>query len=364
VLWLTKGLGRGGAERLLVEMADGFDSDSYRIDVAYVMPVKDALVEELESLGIHVTCLGSPGDRGPRWIGRLRRLVADQQYDIIHSHMPIPAVAARVAAGGRAHIVHTEHNVWQRYRRLTRFANAVTYRRNERVIAVSQAVADSVNDRFLRSGTDRLIVVRHGLRLAGRPAGGSRADARRLLGLPADALVIGTVGNLTPKKGHAILIEAFSRLHASRTDSRLVIVGTGPEHEHLRIEVASRGLEDSVLMTGSRGDVPDLLPAFDIYASASLFEGLPIALVEAFAAGLPVVATTAGGTGEVLNDGVEGVLVDPGDVDALAKALDALAGDPERRASYGAAATRRSRDFDVSRAVGQIQRIYDEVTLR
>jgi len=185
-----------------------------------------------------------------------------------------------------------------------------------------------------------------------------------LLGLPADALVIGTVGNLTPKKGQAILIEAFSRLHASRADSRLVIVGTGPEQEHLRSEVASRGLEDAVLMTGSRGDVPDLLPAFDIYASASLFEGLPIALVEAFAAGLPVVATSAGGTGEVVSDGVEGVLVDPGDVDALAKALDALAGDPERRASYGAAATRRSRDFDVSRAIGQIQRIYDEVTLR
>jgi glycosyltransferase involved in cell wall biosynthesis len=362
VLWLAKGLGRGGTERLMVEMASGFDPARYRIDVAYVMPIKDALVAELRSRGLSVVCLGRPSDHGPRWVLRLNKLLNKEHYDIIHTHMPVPAVAARLAHTGHppSQLIHTEHNVWQRYRRPTYWGNALTYKRNAKVIAVSEAVAESIDRRWLPD-EERLVVVRHGLCLSERQEAPSRAEARRELGLPEDGLVVGTVGNLTPKKGHSILIDAFERLRVTNPDARLVIIGGGPLEQRLRSELVARGLADVVLMTGSRADVQQLLPAFDIYASASLYEGLPIAVVEALAAGLPVVVTDAGGTGEVVRSGVDGLVVQAGDAESLTDALRLLGADPERRAAFATAARMRSRDFDIGSSVRQIQHIYDEV---
>ncbi|GAA4992652.1 hypothetical protein GCM10025734_21050 [Kitasatospora paranensis] len=176
VLWLAKGLGRGGAEQLLLNCARHADTGRYEIEVAYVLPYKDALVPALEAAGVRVHCLGAAP--GALWPVRLRGLLAERRYDLVHSHMPIPAVAARLSAFGRRapRLVHTEHNVWERYRTATRWANALTYRRNDAVIAVSHAVAATIGRR--RPAPDWVTVVHHGPDLAGAPEGPRPAPPR------------------------------------------------------------------------------------------------------------------------------------------------------------------------------------------
>ncbi|MFD9124117.1 glycosyltransferase [Kitasatospora sp. NPDC059571] len=358
VLWLAKGLGRGGAEQLLLNCARHADTDRYEIEVAYVLPHKDALVPALEAAGVRVHCLGGPP--GALWPLRLRRLLADRRYDLVHSHMPIPAVAARLAAFGRRapRLVHTEHNIWERYRTATRWANALTYRRNDAVIAVSHAVAATIGRR--RPEGDWVTVVHHGPDLAGAPAGAAaRAAARAELGLPQDAVVVGTVGNLTAKKDQATLLAAFERVRRDHPSAALVLIGSGP----LEAELKARAGE-GVVFAGSRSDVPALLPGLDVFTLSSRQEGLPVALMEAMTSGLPSVVTRVGGMPEVLDDGEQGLLVPPGAPAALAAALGRLAGDAPLRARLGAAAGERARTFDTAGAQQTIEQVYDRVLAR
>ncbi|MEU1507347.1 glycosyltransferase [Kitasatospora sp. NPDC005748] len=373
VLWLAKGLGRGGAEQLLLNCARQVDASRYEVEVAYVLPWKDALAPALTEAGVRVHCLGgvpgAPGRADPRWPLRLRRLLADRRYGLVHTHMPVPATAARLLSyglggGGAPRLVHTEHNVWDRYRPATRWANALTYRRNDAVIAVSHAVERTIPAARRRPGA-WVHVVHHGPDLAGAPQGpAARAAARAGLGLPQDAFVVGTVGNLTPKKDQSTLLAAHAELCRGRPPARLVVIGAGPLDERLRARAAELGVADSVLFTGSRPDVPALLPGLDVFTLSSRQEGLPVALMEAMTSGLPAVVTRVGGMPEVLDDGEQGLLVEPGDPVALAAALGRLADDPELRERLGAAARERSARFDVAGAQRAVEAVYEKVLRR
>jgi glycosyltransferase involved in cell wall biosynthesis len=138
----------------------------------------------------------------------------------------------------------------------------------------------------------------------------------------------------------------------------LVLVGLGPLEAELKALAAGLGVADRVLFPGSRDDVYRLLPALDVFALSSRFEGLPIALLEAMATGVAPVATTVGGIPEVITDGQNGLLVDPGDPSALAAALGRVLGDDELRAHLGAAAAVRAGDFDLVNAVRRAEDVY------
>lgn len=365
---LTKGLGRGGTERLLTGAVRHIDRSRFRVEVAYLLPHKDAFVDALRAEDIPVHCLDAARPTSLGWIPRLRRLVRDRDIALVHTHAPVPAVAARLALGMSAArgptLVHTEHNLWSRYRRPTRWANALTYRRNAAAMAVSVGVAASI--RPAARGSVPVEVVLHGIDLAALHDGtgadansdNARANARRLLDLPDDVPVVGTVGNLTAKKDHATLLDAFDAVRAQRPAARLVIVGTGPLEEALRQQVRQAGLADAVLFTGSRDDVFDLLPGFDVFALSSRFEGLPIALLEAMASGVAPVATRVGGIPEVVSDGHDGLLVEPGDAGALATGLVKLLGDHDLRQRLATAARARAADFDLAKAVRTIEDVY------
>jgi glycosyltransferase involved in cell wall biosynthesis len=362
ILWLSKGLGRGGAEQLLVSAAERIDRSRFQLEVAYVLPWKDALAPDLERLGVSTHCLGGSRAADVRWIPRLRSLVRQGRFDLVHTHMPLVALAARTVSRRGVRIVHTEHNTWEHYRFATRWGNRLTYSRNVAVIAVSHAVATSIRRVPTVRTWPTVHVIHHGAELpASRPLEPeARIRARRELGLRQEALVVGSVGNFTPKKGHRTLLEATARARESHGELHLVLVGSGPLEHDLRETARSLGLVDRVLFVGSRDDAAQLLPAFDVFALSSRNEGLPIALLEAMAAGVPSVATSVGGVPEVITGGREGLLVPYGDATALADALITMLGDPDFRSTASAYAARTSRRFDIKQAVHEIEAVYLE----
>lgn len=360
VLWLLKGLGRGGAEQLVVDSIRHVDRAAVDVEVAYVLPWKDALVPALEAQGVRVHCLGGARAFDMRWVARLRRLIRRGGFDIVHTHMPVPAVAARLVAPRAVYLVHTEHNLWPRYRPVTAKANALTYGRNARALAVSNAVAASITPR--RTGRPPVEVMVHGIDVgAVRTRAGTRDTARALLGVAADVPVIGTVGNFTPKKDHATLVGAFALLARDHEDAILVLIGTGPEEDAIRRLVDDAGLTARVRFLGSRPDVPDLLRGLDVFVLSSRYEGLPIALLEAMAAGVGCVATSVGGVTEVVTHGVDGLLVSPGDPAALGTAISKVLEDEELRTTLGTAAAATGAGYDIAPAVARTMEIYAEV---
>lgn len=363
VLLLIKGLGRGGAEQLLVNAVERGDRDRFEYHVAYLLPWKDAFVEELEALGVPVTCLDG-GGRTLAWVGRLRRLVRDRGIDIVHVHSPYVAAAARLGLPRRGPVlVTTEHNVWERYHRATYWSNAVSFPRNDHVFAVSDEVRDSVayprGLRFLRRPT--VETVHHGIDVPRVAATRSVPGMREQLGVPTDALVIGNVANFKVHKGHEYLIRVAARMVRERADVRFVLVGQGPLFEASR-ELARRlGAADAVVFAGFREDALQVMRTFDILAMSSLHEGLPLALLEAMALGIPPVATRVGGVGAVIDDGVSGFIVEPRDPEIQADRLMKLVEDEGLRRRLGTASRVRAEAFDVGAAIHHIERVYTEL---
>ncbi len=363
VLVLIKGLGRGGAEQLLVSAAPHLDRQRFAYRVAYMLPHKDQLVEELHARGVATTCLGDAGMVAvPR---RLRRLVRQEQIDVVHVHSPVAAAMARTALPRTGPpIVYTEHNVWARYHPATRAANALTYGRNAWVFTVSDEVRRSLGaGPWPTRGHAALPVetLYHGP----EPVGSGEPDAsdriRAELGVPRDAPLVGAVGNLKTHKGYGFLLEAAARVVRRIPDARFVVVGQGPLEAALRRQRDELGLQDHVTFTGYRADAPTLAGAFDVFVMSSLQEGLSIALLEAMARGRPVVVTRVGGLPEVVRDGVDGLLVPPRDVDAMADALLRLVRDPQLRARLGTAARARAAGFDIRTAVARMETVYEAV---
>lgn len=360
VLWLAKGLGRGGAEQLLVAAARYHDRRRVAPDVAYVLAHKDLLAGALGDAGVTVHPLGG----GPRvaWPARLRRLLADGGYDVVHTHSPVPAVAARLLAPAGTALVHTEHNVWNQHRAPTRLANAATLRRNAAVLGVSDGVTASIRPpRPVRPGRSapRARTLVHGIDPAAVSRGPeARRRARAALGLAEDAPVVGSVGNLTAKKDQRALLEALGKLDPS---VQLVLAGDGPLRGELEAAAAALGVAGRTRFLGVRDDVAALLPAFDVFALSSRHEGLSIALVEALAAGVPCVATEVGGTPEVVGHDDVGWLVPPGDPPALAEAVGQLLADPDRRAAMSRRAVQRAQRFSIEPACRELEALYEEV---
>lgn len=359
ILILIKGLGRGGAEQLLVNGARHLDHERFRYEVAYLLPWKDALVGELREVGLTVHCLHA--GRGPGWLGRLRALVRERRFDLVHAHLPVAGLGPRIAFGReRPRLVYTEHNVWPSYHRLTYAANMLTLWRNDHVFAVSDEVRRSMSFprplRFLP--VPPIETLHHGIDLSAVARWGSADGVRPELRIPDGAPLVGTVANFRPDKGHRYLVEAASRVREAVPDVRFVFVGHGGVERDVRAQVAERGLEGTVVFAGYREDAPRVAGAFDLFVLPSIHEGLPISLLEGMVWGTPAVVTRVGGNAEVVEDGVQGRVVPPRDPGALAEAITALLTDDAERRRMGEAARRRAERFDMSRAVRRMEEVY------
>jgi glycosyltransferase involved in cell wall biosynthesis len=363
ILWLVKGLGPGGAERLLVAAAGAHRRDEFDIEVVYLLPWKNHLVAELEGLGVRATCLDVRDERDLRWAARLRRHLRSHPVDVVHSHSPYAAAIGRLVvrslpASHRPALVSTEHNPWSTYKWPTRVANATTAGLDAAVFAVSDEARASMSRRC----RDRAEVLVHGIDIAaiGRLRS-ERAAARAELGGGPDTVLVGTVANYHPKKDWPNFLQAARRLADRDPSLRFCAVGQGPLGAEVEAMHAALKLDGIVTLTGYRPDATRLMAGCDIFVLASKWEGLPVALMEASALGLAIVATRVGGIPQAFRDGTDALLVDPGSPDSLADAIERLARDRELRRTLGAAAQCRSSDFDVARAVARIEAVYREV---
>lgn len=366
VLWLVKGLGPGGAERLLVLAARGRDRAQVAVRVGYLLPHKVALVPDLEDEDVPVACLGRAPLADPRWLLALRRSLIEEPVDVVHAHSPLAAVAARVVLRTlprhrRPRLVTTEHSAWDGHGRAMRWADAVTCGLDDAHVAVSQAVRASL-PRRLRARSE---VVLHGVDVAAAQRARRDRDAVRAeLGIAADELVVGTVANLRPVKGYPHLFAAARRVLDRHPGVRFVTVGQGPQEDEVRALHRELDLGEGVLVLGHRRDAVAIMGACDVFCLASLQEGLPVALMEALALGLPVVATGVGGITEVVDDGVEGLLVAPASPQALAEAILAVLGDEDLRRSMAAAAAERGAALSIDAAVASTEALYRQLVGR
>jgi glycosyltransferase involved in cell wall biosynthesis len=209
---------------------------------------------------------------------------------------------------------------------------------------------------------ERFEVIPNGVDVT-RMARADRSSARRALGAPDGALVVGSVGRLVPVKNYALLLRAFGRLAASTPGPvRLVLLGDGPERATLERAAAASGIASLVQLPGHRDDVPELLVGLDVFVLPSLNEGMSNTLLEAMAAGVPVVASDVGGNREIVEDDRSGMLFPSGEEAALLERLRRLAGDPGSRARLGKAGQERvMRDFSMGAMIRSYEALYERM---
>ena len=363
VLWLAKGLGPGGMERLLeVHARVGAASEECKYFAAYLVERPHSVVVALEALGVTCTRLGNGRAVDPRWARDLRAFVRGHRIDVVHIHSPMVAAIARPALRSMRHrpaIVYTEHNSWGCYSLPTRLANAATYLLDDAQLAVSAAAAQSAVGPLKR----RVEVLIHGIDIDSVARRTSRRDAKRAeLGVGSDTIVVITVANLRHEKAYDVLLKAAAQASANRPDLRFLSVGQGPLASEMKERCIRLGLGDRFRFLGFRDDVHDLLAAADVFCLASRQEGVPVALMEAYALGLPVVATRVGGLPDVVEDGRSGLLVAPEDPGALADAIVAVATDAGRRTRMGRRASELAGQFDSRVSVRRLEAVYEEVS--
>lgn len=364
VLHLLKGLGPGGAEHLVLGQVAASDNADVRYLAAHLVPRKNQLVPSLENHGAKVTCLDADDPRDPRWLARLRQLILAEQVDVIHGHSPLVAAQVRpmlrtLSGSLRPSMVYTEHNQWGRHVPVTRNLNRATIALEDRVFAVSQAVKDSMRPAFNRRVD--ISVLRHGVDVeAVSNLRFQHTAVRDELGLEPRNIVIGTVANFRHEKGYDIMLEAAAKAIAQDPDLRFVSVGQGPLVDEIVAHRDRLGLGDRFDLLGYRADATRVMSAFDIFTLASRHEGLPVALMDAMALGLPVVATNVGGIREAATSEVAR-LVKSGDVAGLASAWVAAADDERWRVDASRAALERSADFDIRTAVRTLESTYQEL---
>jgi len=361
----------GGMKGHVLQLSAGLRTHGFECEIA--CPGDSELVHDaLEAnLTVHPVPIVGPLNplRDPLAIVSLAEVIRERRPALVHAHGSKAGLIARMAVllAGRVPTIVTVHNqvLYGSISPLMRWVYVTMERRlarrTARIITVSEALRREMVDVF---GLDPALVttVYNGLDLGPFLAGSDRAKARERYGIPAGALAIGLAARFAPQKALDVLVEAAVPVLERHPDARLVLAGSGPLLEFVRTRARASSVRDRILFPGLETDMPGLLSALDIYASAAIAEGLGLGTIEAMAAGLPVVSTTAGGTPEVVEDAVTGVLVPPGKAAQLTEALLRLAKDPALRRRMGEAGRARALErFTEERMLEGTAEVYREV---
>ncbi|MCW2968836.1 MAG: glycosyl transferase group 1 [Solirubrobacteraceae bacterium] len=357
-------LGAGGAELLLAELAVAAPAAGIDLSVGYLSDRDGSpAAQRLRGVGVEPQLVGI-GRMGVAEARAVHAHVRAAAPDVLHCHFDasdiLGGIAARRLGIPAVSTLHGMHWVGADRRAALRLYLGGQARRRlmRRVIAVSDAARTAYMERGW-SPAGQLTVIPNGI--AGHASPGAGRAVRTELGLDHEDFVVGIVAALRPEKNHTVAVGAVRRLRETVPGARLLVVGDGPARDEVRAQVGRLGTAG--VMTGHRDDVMAVLDAIDVLVHTPSFDALPTALMEAMAAGVPVVATRVGGIPEIVEEGVTGTLVAmPPEPGPVGEALAALARDPALRAAMGAAARRRFEShFDVNAWAGSLRSLYDEV---
>jgi glycosyltransferase involved in cell wall biosynthesis len=358
----------GGPEKTILHGAAMADRAHFDVLVCYLRDVRDAeftLDTRARQLGVDYIEVIERHSFDLAALGRVVSLVRDRSIDIIHAHDYKTDVAALWVAKRTGAIPLATAHGWtgqsSREVRLYYPLDRYALRFYRRVIAVSS----EIRDRLIQSGAvaDRVSVLLNGIDPSTHKRSiGRRGPVRASLGLAADDYVVGAVGRVERQKRFDLLIEAIAPLMHTRTKMHLVIAGAGSLLNAVRAVAVSNGIDDRCHLLGHRTDIADLHHAFDLFVQSSEYEGTPNAVLEAMAMETPTVATRAGGTEELMTDGVHGLLVPVGDTEALRRAIARAVDSPDAAARWAQAARRRvETELSFEARTRKLESIYREI---
>jgi glycosyltransferase involved in cell wall biosynthesis len=377
VLYVASDLGPGGSELQMLALARRLPSDRF-VPTFILLRERGIHADAAEAEGIRVHLLGIEPARVHGWPrfawSALRGVLSfvfiarSGRFDIAEAWLFRAywlvaitrwATRVRVVIAGRRSLSEFK----TRWSAPARLIDRLARSGSDVIVANSEAVRRDVIERE-RIAPDQVLVIHNGVTVRPEPTPARRAEARARWGFKASDFVIGCVANLKPRKGIETLVRAFA-LRAQEQDSRLrlVLIGDGPLRSHLKRIVEEVGLASAVVFHGTEPEPWRMLAGMDLFVHPSESEGMPNAVLEAAAAGLPIVATPAGGTVEIVLDGVTGLLTPPGDESAMAAAIGQLVDDPELRGRLGAAARARAESaFGMERFVSETISLYERLT--
>jgi len=361
LMQVTFGMNIGGMERVIMELCRYVDPAKYRVSICCIS-ARGPLADKMEAEGVPVHFCENQSRAGKYLRGfELGRIFREQQVDLLHTHhMPAfidSTVGARIAR--TPILINTDHckqyPIERHWQILEKSASLFA----DSVVAVSRHTREDLI-RYQRIAPEKLRVIYNGIdvRFARQE---TPVDLRRELGIEAGDVVIGTTARLEAQKGLDLLLEAAPLVLRQLPTARFVVVGGGSLEDSLRDQAKRLGLGSRVLVTGYRTDAIDLMQLFDVFAQTSVFEGMPMALLEAMALSKPIVATAVGGVPEVVEDGVTGTLLQTRDPQQLADAILRVAADRAEGARVGRAGYDRYQKHFTARAmVSQYEALYSE----
>lgn len=338
----------GGGQMHVLLLAKYLSRDNFDVEIA--TESKGWLVDEIKKLNIVVHQIAISNNLTWQSFDRIHQLLKSQKFDILHTHGGTAGFWIRLVAAGlkkRPTIIHTYHGL--HYLNISQTSIKAIQQK------IKKAIFQQI-DRFLLIYTDRIIcvcrsdydkaiavkvavtaqtsIIYNGIEIdkfaspqADKAAHNKLQDsARQIFGIDPTEFVFGNVGRLHEQKGHKFLLQAFARV---TNRARLAIVGDGELRNELVILADELNIRDRVSFLGARSDICEFLTAIDVFVMPSLWEGQPIALLEALASGKPCIASDVDGIPEIITDGVNGYLVEPRDIDKLASMMNATIEDPD-----------------------------------
>lgn len=324
----------GGAQQVLylLEALRGHPSEH-----VLVAAIGSEVAEAAVAAGHRVIEMTMRGDHDLGFVPRMARLLGHERPDILHAHSRrgadllggIAARRSRIRAVVSRRVDNPE----------PRWLASVRYHPYTRIVAISDAIERVLIDAGV--ARERIVVIPDCVDPTAFQGPAERDWLLQEFGLPPDAAVIGVIAQLIERKGHRHLLDALPVVLAAHPKVRTLFFGRGPLERSLRREIVRLGLEDRVMLCGFRNDIPRILPALDLVVHPALAEGLGVALLQAAAAAVPVVAYAAGGVTQAVEPGRTGILVPPGDTDSLARAISRVLAEPALARKLGAAGRER-----------------------
>jgi len=369
VLLVITRLELGGAQRVVLHTARRLDRGAFEVALAYgpgdLLDPEAAAIDDLRLFEVPSLVRPVRPISDLRAARDLRRVIRSFQPDVVHTHSSKAGILGRFAAHREKvpAVVHTVHGFGftplqpPPMRFAFRTVEKALARWTDHFITVSESDRRrGVESRLFAS--DRATVIRAGIDLAAYRGASGGAGVRRHFKIPEGAPLVTQVGNFKPQKAPLDFVRVASAVAAERPDAWFVMVGDGPLRPAAEDLARSLGVADRVVFSGWWDDVPALLDATTVAVLTSVHEGLPCSVVEALAAGVPVVATGVDGTVEVVRSGDNGYLAPVGDIAALAGAVCRVIGDPAERARLAASARKGLDEFDRDVMVRQQEELY------